>query len=233
MAKPAIELTSRCNLSCIFCPYRIDNKNIPKGDMDFNLFTKLVDELAPQSEAIMLFNRGEPFLYPKIYEAISYVGRKTKVIISTNGILIGVDRFYKTDGIKQLVFSIPAARSDVYKQITGSDKFDVVKRNIQLAQNNKPENVELYCKIVKQPENEGHEEFLKEFCNHVVVVDDSNQPNIHNYTYCGQPDTVPTYDFTGKRKVCCRDEFSKYNFEEYAEQGRKRQLDICQKCSIR
>ncbi|HLP46507.1 MAG TPA: hypothetical protein VK469_11190, partial [Candidatus Kapabacteria bacterium] len=82
-------------------------------------------------------------------------------------------------------------------------------------------------------ENEGQEELLKEFCDHVVVVDDSNAPNTKGYTDCTQPDETPTWDFTGRKKVCCRDEFSKYDWDTYADKGRRRELDICKKCNIR
>lgn len=229
--KPSIELTSRCNLNCQMCPFRIDNKNIPKGDMDWDLFTKLADELAQQSEAIMLFNRGEPFLYPKIYEAIDYV--KCKVIISTNGTLIGYDKFYDTRGEKLLCVSLPAGNRETYKKITGFDYFDRVKKNIIELQEKKPENVEMYVKIVRQKENEGHEEEIKKWCKvPVMAVEDSNQPNHHGYETCSQPDITPVWDFTGKKKVCCRDEFGKYDWETYYEQAKKRELPICKNCGI-
>lgn len=198
--------------------------------MDWEVFTRLVDELAPQSEALMLFNRGESTLHPKFYEAIEYAGKKTKVIISTNGVAINPDRFFATQGDKLLVISLPAGNRKTYKEITGTDNFFIVKRNIQELQKRKPNNVEMYVKMVKQAENQGHEELLKKFCNHVVVVEDSNGANIHNYTECGQPDNVPTWRYDGTRSVCCRAE-EDYTPENY-ELGKKRLLTSCKNCNI-
>ena len=60
----------------------------------------------------------------------------------------------------------------------------------------------MYCKMVAQNDNIGDEEELKKWITvPVIVVEDSNQPNPHGYTECGQPDTCPTWDFRGNKKV--------------------------------
>ena len=101
----AIELTSRCNNKCQMCPYRLGGESPDLGDMDFEVFKKIVDE--NPAEEICLFNRGEPFLYPKIYDVINYIGDRAKIVISTNGIAIDAKRFFETKGRKKLVVSIP------------------------------------------------------------------------------------------------------------------------------
>jgi len=228
--KPAIELTSKCNLNCQMCPFRKDGGFKDFGEMDWSLFTKLVDELAPYSEDIMLFNRGEPFLHPKIYEAIEYVGKKTRAIISTNGVLIDPDKFYKTKGQKLLVVSLPAGDEKTYRKITGSNSFRKVRENIVRLQLQKDDQTEMYVKIVRQPENEGHEEKLKEFCDMVVVVDDSNQDK--GYTTCSQPDITPVYRYDGRKVVCCRDIDGTYEYNKYKDAANNRTLPICRGCGI-
>ena len=230
MLKPAIELTSRCNLNCQMCPFRKGGGFKDFGDMDWDLFTKLVDELAPQSEAIMLFNRGEPFLYKKIYEAINYAKGKCKIILSTNGVLVDTELLYKNAGDLLLVVSCPAGNNKTYKEITGVDCYDKVKGKIIELQDHKPENVEMYVKLVKQPENEGQEESLKEFCDMVIAVEDSNQDR--GYTHCTQPDITPVYRYDGKKVVCCRDVDGTYEYNKYKEQAKNRLLPICRDCGI-
>ncbi len=82
-----IETTAHCNLSCEYCP-----REKRKDDMDFKLFTSIVDECSnygPRSFSLHLF--GEPLLYPRILDAIAYIKRKNKahtLLLTTNGTLL-------------------------------------------------------------------------------------------------------------------------------------------------
>jgi len=79
-----IETTANCNLSCAYCP-----REKRKEDMDFELFRSIIDEAThygPRSFSLHLF--GEPLLYPKILEAISYIkssNRRHTILLTTNG----------------------------------------------------------------------------------------------------------------------------------------------------
>src|SRR3990167_10235450 len=86
-----IELTNACNLNCIMCP-RTTSMQRPIGMMDFDLFQKIVDEAVKYgTKAFSLHVFGESLLYPKIFEAISYIKNKDKnisITLSTNGTLL-------------------------------------------------------------------------------------------------------------------------------------------------
>ena len=79
-----IELTAACNLTCEYCP-----RERRRDHMDFGLFTALVDEASqygPRSFSLHLF--GEPTLYPRWAEAITYIkssNRKHTILLTTNG----------------------------------------------------------------------------------------------------------------------------------------------------
>lgn len=223
----AIETTSRCNNKCQMCPYRLGGDNPDIGDIDFETLKRIIDE-NPTNE-ICLFNRGEPFLYEKIYEAIEYASKKAKVIISTNGrILPDASRLPEN---LLVVFSVPAGNREDYKKITGVDAFMEVKKNIEEIQEKK--HFEMYVKLVRQKENQGQEEELKKWVKvPVMVVDDSNQENTHGYTDCTQPDVCPTWDFNGNKKVCCR-AGSDYDWDKYYNEAKQRKLEICRNCNIR
>ena len=226
--KPAIEVTSFCNLRCKFCPFQ--HHEIDKGFMDMGLFKRLVDELAPVSEALMLFNRGEPFLHPRIYQMIEYANARCPIILATNAILVNVKKLYSIKGKKTIAVSCPAGNRETYEKLTTVDAFETVKGKIKELQKKKPDDTELYVKMVRQPENEGQDEKLREFCDNVVVIDDSNIPK--DYLVCTQPDTVPVYRYDGRKVVCCRDWEGKYDWHIYKEQAKKRRLDICKNCGI-
>lgn len=80
-----IEPITHCNLRCALCPVT-KGMDRPAGHMDFNLFKKVIDEVGDYIFLILLWDWGEPFLNPSIYEMISYARHKgIRVVSSTNG----------------------------------------------------------------------------------------------------------------------------------------------------
>lgn len=102
-----IELASSCNLQCSYCPrHYLGNL---KGFIDYQLFTKIIDELAPYPETILvLHRRGESMLHPRFNEILHYVsGKFREVQMATNGTLLDEDRFKAiVDSISFLSFSL-------------------------------------------------------------------------------------------------------------------------------
>ena len=86
-----IEVTTRCNLRCTFCdklPLLTKNQI---GDMDFELYKKILDEGAENGLcAVKLSYRGEPLLHKQIAEMISYAKKKgmLDIYFNTNGMLL-------------------------------------------------------------------------------------------------------------------------------------------------
>ena len=64
-----IEPTSRCNLQCKVCPVAA-GLDRPAGDMDLQMFRRIVDELGDYLLLMMFWDWGEPFLNPHSYEMI-------------------------------------------------------------------------------------------------------------------------------------------------------------------
>jgi len=103
-----IETTANCNLSCSYCP-----REKRKEDMDFRLFTQIVDECSlhgARSFSLHLF--GEPLLYNHILDAIEYIKRKNRfhtVLLTTNGTLLNgyVDELVKL-GVDKIIWSYRA-----------------------------------------------------------------------------------------------------------------------------
>lgn len=96
-----IEITNACNLACSFCPYPIMERK--KGVMDFDLFRKVVDELAEKEIAswICLHLMGEPTLHPQFFEMVKYLGeRDLHVSLITNGSISAERVAGGLDGLK-------------------------------------------------------------------------------------------------------------------------------------
>ena len=127
-----IEPSSYCNLKCILCPVTT-GMNRPSGHMNFNTFKKIIDETGDYVFIIMLWDWGEPFLNPHIYNMISYAKKwEMKIISSTNGhvfahgdhaeklVCSGIDSIiFAMDGISQETYERYRAHGDLKKVIAG------------------------------------------------------------------------------------------------------------------
>ena len=131
-AKLWIETASRCNLSCILCPNKdLDKKQ--KGDMDFDLYKKIIDGSKDFVHEVNLFHRGEPLLHPDIIEMIKYAkkaGLKTR--IHTNGVLLneGLASGIIGSGLDEISFSVDGYTAADYENNRQGASFDKVIKNI-------------------------------------------------------------------------------------------------------
>ncbi len=120
-----IESSSRCNLKCRFCV----NKDLPpdmKGDMDFNLFKKIIDEISGKVYDINLFHRGEPLLNRDIVSMVSYAaGSGIKTRIHTNATLLDKDLSRKLilAGLDLISFSFDGYTKEEYEKNRSGAKF--------------------------------------------------------------------------------------------------------------
>ena len=70
----SVEPTNNCDLKCIFCPRSKMKRE--KGNMDFSLFKKIIDEVSGYAELIEFGMYGEHLWYPHIIEAIKHCRHK-------------------------------------------------------------------------------------------------------------------------------------------------------------
>jgi len=124
-----IELASVCNLQCPMC-YTISPEFKAKVNtklMDFDLFTKLVDECAAGGVySIRLSFRGESFLHKRILECVRYAKEKgiKEVSTLTNGLRLDEDMFTKMmeAGMDWITISFDGL-DDTYEQIRRPAKY--------------------------------------------------------------------------------------------------------------
>jgi len=91
-----IDMTRRCNLTCVGCRYHSPLLNIPAPgdqtilDISFDLIKKLFDEFATMgTNSITLMGEGEPMLYPRLIDSISIAKASGfHVTMITNGTLL-------------------------------------------------------------------------------------------------------------------------------------------------
>lgn len=92
----SVDLTRRCNLSCLHCRYHSCLSEFPSpvnssmSDMDPDILKKLMRELEKIGTRELIFaGEGEPLLYPHFLDAVSYAKASgLHVNVITNGTLL-------------------------------------------------------------------------------------------------------------------------------------------------
>ncbi|MFO7695344.1 MAG: radical SAM protein [Vicinamibacterales bacterium] len=114
-----IEPSTLCNLRCALCPISVGFDR-PQGVMDPALFRGIMDEAGPWAFTLQLWDWGEPFVNPHIYEMIAYAAAKrVKVISSTNGHVFarpGHAEALVRSGLDTIIFAIDGATQASYER---------------------------------------------------------------------------------------------------------------------
>lgn len=124
-----IEVTGRCNLKCVMCPFSKRGKT-KKKDMKFGLFKEIVQKAAEiPIVSLSLSGFGEPLLWPYLEDGIRYIKSLRSdilVVFNTNGVLLSgdwADRLIAA-GLDHLCISINGANRQTYADVQGVDSWD-------------------------------------------------------------------------------------------------------------
>jgi MoaA/NifB/PqqE/SkfB family radical SAM enzyme len=117
-----VECTAACNISCFqacCAPETGITRTRQAGMLDFDLFTRVVDEAAPSLVRIDFFNYGEAFLHKRAVEMCEHVKAHhphVYLYTSTNGLALTDEstRRLVRSGIDEVTFSIDGASADTY-----------------------------------------------------------------------------------------------------------------------
>lgn len=74
--KMKIESTNICNTKCQLCPTGLGLSGRPKGKMNFEQYTKLIDQLKGTLFALDLSMWGDPLIVPEIYDMIRHAHKR-------------------------------------------------------------------------------------------------------------------------------------------------------------
>lgn len=130
----SIELTTKCNQDCSICSW---SKVIDKpADMPLELLKKTIDSYLKMSNnmhRIFIGGLGEPLLYPKLFDALSYVKKfPLEVGLNTNCVALDDDMqsMILTSGLDFLTLSLNAFSQASHQLLSGRDYYFKVKENI-------------------------------------------------------------------------------------------------------
>lgn len=138
--KVVIEVTTRCNADCSFCPrskiIRSGKRSI--ADLEDKTLEKVVKDLAEfrDLELVWLSGLGEPLLYPNLFDAVDLIRKKlsptVELRVITNCLLLKGKLAEKIidSGIDSLVCSLNLANEKLYEKFRRSPDFNTIKKNI-------------------------------------------------------------------------------------------------------
>jgi hypothetical protein len=136
-----IECTAACNISCAqacCAPETGITRTRQAGMLDFDLFTRVVDEAGPSLGRIDFFNYGEAFLHKRAIEMCEYIKARFPHIYlysSTNGLAFTEDAVRRLvhSGIDEVTFSIDGATAESYAKYRQRGDFAKAIRNLRAA----------------------------------------------------------------------------------------------------
>lgn len=134
-----IECTAACNISCFeacCAPETGITRTRQAGMLDFDLFTRVVDEAGPDLARIDFFNYGEAFLHKRAVEMCEYVKQRyphVYLYTSTNGLALSEARAARLvhSGIDEVTFSIDGAFDESYARYRRRGRLDVALRTLR------------------------------------------------------------------------------------------------------
>jgi len=128
-----LESTNVCNLRCVMCPTGLGLVTRPKGFMDYDLFTQIIDEMAPHVQTTTLHIWGEPLLHPRIYDMMAYCSSHgLHSEISTNATLLTEESSRKIldSGLGAIYLCLDGATRETYERVRRRADFEQTRENI-------------------------------------------------------------------------------------------------------
>ena len=140
-----IECTAACNISCAqacCAPETGITRTRQAGMLDFDVFTRVIDEAGPSLGRIDFFNYGEAFLHKRAIEMCEYIKSRYPHIYlytSTNGLAFNEEQVRRLvrSGIDEVTFSIDGATPESYAKYRQRGDFAKTIRNLRTAADEK------------------------------------------------------------------------------------------------
>jgi len=128
-----LESTNACNLRCIMCPTGCGIAKRKKGYLDWDLFCRIVDEMAPHVATTTLHIWGEPLLHPRLIDMIAYCHeRGLHAEISTNAVLMTpeISQEILDAGLGAIYLCLDGTTPETYEKVRREATFEQTREHI-------------------------------------------------------------------------------------------------------
>ena len=131
-----IDVSNKCNLHCPYCPTgRGEQSERGRGNISYDLFMHILDDLAPYAYSLELFNWGEPFFNRELPKLIAYATKKgVPTIISSNLSFPLTEEYVRSvvsAGLTYLAAAVDGADQRSYEIYRRGGNFKLVVENLR------------------------------------------------------------------------------------------------------
>ena len=123
-----------CNLRCPLCPTGLGILGRDRGKISIERYQSIIDQVKDYAFKVYLYNWGEPFLHPEIFEIISYTAsRRIEVHLSSNMNRFSAEMAEKVidSGLDSLLVSMDGATQEVYERYRRRGNLAQVVENLK------------------------------------------------------------------------------------------------------
>ncbi|MCA9772832.1 MAG: SPASM domain-containing protein [Myxococcales bacterium] len=127
-----VDPTTICNLRCPLCPTGTGEHPTTGQMMQWEDFTRIIDELAPYAYRVNLYNWGESLLHPHVFEMIEYCkARNLSTNMSANFNLVRPEQIdgLINSGLDDLLLSVDGASQETYEKYRVRGRLATVVEN--------------------------------------------------------------------------------------------------------
>lgn len=185
-----LDPTNLCNFKCTFCPTGdselLKSVGRPKGQMEFGLYCKIIDELAEMVKSanrklkvLHLYKDGEPMIHKDFCKMVTYAKMKNvaeTVGTTTNAALLTKEKSIQIieSGLDKIRISVEHVNDKNYKKITQNySDYEQIKSNVDFLFNEKVKrksSLHIFAKIVDTDLSETEKQKFK---NDFEAISDS------------------------------------------------------------
>jgi len=133
-----IDITSKCNLQCAFCPEGQHINPQPSQSMRYDDFLKFAPDVLSYARSVSLTNWSEPFLHPQLCDFVKYIkscNPEIYVSFSSNGNAGKINQELILQlihaGLNRLEISISGTEQSVYERYHRGGNLEHVKRALK------------------------------------------------------------------------------------------------------
>ena len=113
----------------------------------------IINDLKKLNAGLIMVSGGEPLQHPQIIDILKYIKEiGLKCSLNTNGILLNKKLDKISPLIDYMVISLDASNKELYKEIRGSDSFNIVIDNIKMIKSRYP-NIKLEIRTTLMRKN--------------------------------------------------------------------------------
>jgi radical SAM protein with 4Fe4S-binding SPASM domain len=121
-----LEVTAHCNIKCPMCPVTT-GLDRSRGTMAYELFQKVLDDVAGRVPQMSLFLAGEPLLHKRIFDMIAAASsRGIFTRIHTNVLLLNEEKIQRIfdSGLDEMSFSFDGPTKERYDRVRVAGDYD-------------------------------------------------------------------------------------------------------------